>query len=154
LTDNALQLADERFMADLIHACNDIVTLGADHGMDAQALAAWIADPEHARFMARLISFADVQTQWLLSRHRGLAVQRLLTMAADKNEKGETVRRACVDLMKLNVTAMLGDADEDALDASIPTAAGLYGEMEKENSNEALKPDSPSLVDGDSEEDA
>ena len=154
MTDNALQLADERFMADLIHACNDIVTLGEDHGMDAQALADWMAKPEHARCLTQLISLADLQTQWLLSRHRGLAVQRLLTMAADKNEKGETVRRACVDLMKLNVTTMLGDADEDALDASIPTAAGLYGEVEKGDSNEALKPDDPSLVDGDSEEDA
>ncbi len=95
----------QRLIGDIIAAQQDPVMLGEKHGLDADDLAAWIAEPENQRTLSGLCLLADLQTQVLLSRYRLLAAGRLIRLATEDGPDGgrDVARRACVDLLKMDL---------------------------------------------------
>jgi len=110
---------------DLANAEQDVLSLAERHGLSLEALVAWSQRPETRRALAGLCVLADAQAQVLLSRYRLVAATRLITqVTAEANAlPPEQVRKACVDLLKTDLSrladfAPTDDADEDAdLDA-------------------------------------
>jgi len=102
---------------DLLDGKNDIVDLAAKYGVTADELAAWIAEPANQRCLAGLCTLADVQTQLMLSRWRHHAANRLIRYATAEESPAALARRACVDLLKLEMKRAEGgdlrDEDED-----------------------------------------
>lgn len=92
-------------LRDIFNAEHDVVALAEAHGLTPDALAAWAADAGNRQCLAGLCVLADVQTQLLLSRYRLLAATRLIRLATEEAEgvKPDDVRRACVDLLRLDL---------------------------------------------------
>jgi len=115
---------------DLVSGERDLLTLAQDHQLKPDALADWVNDADNRRCLSGLCVLADLQTQVLLSRYRLLAASRLIRMATsdagDDQKALDVARRACVDLLKLDLKRAehTGFATEDADDAD-PIAAGL-----------------------------
>lgn len=95
---------DDKLLADLVLAERDVLALAAGHHLSLAELAEWFDRPGRADTIARLCRLADLQCQALLSRYRLIAASRLIAQAG--NEDGslgpEQVRKACVDLLKIN----------------------------------------------------
>ena len=62
----------------------------------------WIADPDTLKQIGSLTTLYDAQTQLTVCQHRLFAAARLVEVAATATAP-ETIRRACVDLLKLKV---------------------------------------------------
>ena len=92
---------------DLIHADFDLTTLHSEYGLSPDSLSQWVQDETNHRCLTGLCVLADIQTQLLLSRYRLIAAGRLIDMATNPPEEGksgiDTSRRACVDLLKLEL---------------------------------------------------
>ncbi len=92
---------------DLIHAELDLTTLHSEYGLSPDSLSQWVQDETNHRCLTGLCVLADIQTQLLLSRYRLIAAGRLIDMATNPpqdNKSGlDTSRRACVDLLKLEL---------------------------------------------------
>ncbi len=112
--------AASALMRELARAEHDVLTLGERHGLGLSELSAWAAQPETQRTVAGLCLLADLQTQLLLSRYRLVAATRLVGQATGRDESlsPEQVRKACVDLLKIELdrVASVSTADADALD--------------------------------------
>lgn len=107
---------------DVINAEHDLLGLGEAHRLSADDLAAWIDDPANRQCLMGLCLLADVQTQVQLSRYRLLAANRLIRLATDEQGevKEDVARRACVDLLKLDLkraTPAPGSGGTDAREA-------------------------------------
>lgn len=103
-----------RLIQDIIDAQRDPVALGSEYGLSPDDLAAWVCEPANQRVLGGLCVLADLQTQILLSRYRLLAAGRLIKLATDEEAGGsaDVARRACVDLLKLDLKrADLDDSD-------------------------------------------
>lgn len=109
-------------MRELARAEHDVLTLGEQYGLGLPELSAWAARPETQRTVAGLCLLADLQTQLLLSRYRLVAATRLVGQATSRDESltPEQVRKACVDLLKIELdrVASLSAVDTDGLDDS------------------------------------
>jgi len=94
-----------RLIQDIMTSKHDLVALGETHHLSPDDLANWIADPENHRALSGLCVLADLQTQILLSRYRLLAAGQLIELATGdgKKEASDVSRRACVDLLKLDL---------------------------------------------------
>lgn len=92
---------------DLIHADLDLTTIHSKYGLSPDSLSQWIQDETNHRALTGLCVLADIQTQLLLSRYRLIAAGTLIDMATkppDDSKSGmDTSRRACVDLLKLEL---------------------------------------------------
>lgn len=90
---------------DLARAQDDVLALGERHGVGLSALSAWASEPKTQRTVAGLCLLADLQTQLLLSRYRLVAATRLVGQATGQDESltPEQVRKACVDLLKIEL---------------------------------------------------
>jgi len=99
---------------DLINADFDLTALHSKYALSPDSLSHWVQDQSNHRCLAGLCALADLQTQLLLSRYRLIAAGRLIDLATNQPEDGksgqDTARRACVDLLKLE----LKRADIDA----------------------------------------
>lgn len=73
-----------------------------DHQMTLEELAAMAKDEQMMQTLRNLRRLADEQTRMLISRCRVAAVDKLLKII-EKGE-GEVARRACVDLLKLEMS--------------------------------------------------
>lgn len=108
---------------DLASAEHDILSLAERHGLSLDGLVDWAFEPQTRRTVAGLCVLADAQTQLLLSRYRLVAATRLIGQAtADPDTLSpEQVRKACVDLLKteLSRAAGLDHADDSADDAEL-----------------------------------
>jgi hypothetical protein len=110
-------------MEDLIAAQHDLLSLAREHGLDFEALSAWANDPANVARVRGLCLLADMQAQLLLSRYHVHAVSRLVQLIGDQNAD-DLSRRACVDLLKLDLTGDgaplpaggAGDATDDQAD--------------------------------------
>jgi len=91
-----------RLITDILEAQQDPVSLAEDHGMRPDELAQWINEPTVLRCLKGLCLLADLQTQWMLSRYRVHAASRLIALATQE-EKADVARRACVDLLKMEL---------------------------------------------------
>ncbi|MEM9414561.1 MAG: hypothetical protein AAGA29_03665 [Planctomycetota bacterium] len=90
---------------ELARAEDDVLALGERHGVGLSKLSAWAALPKTQRTVAGLCLLADLQTQLLLSRYRLVAATRLVGQATGQDESlsPEQVRKACVDLLKIEL---------------------------------------------------
>lgn len=106
----------DALLDDLAGAEHDILSLARRHGLSLDGLVDWAFQPNTRRIVAGLCVLADAQTQLLLSRYRLLAATRLISQAtADSDTLApEQIRKACVDLLKteLSRAAGLDQADD------------------------------------------
>lgn len=126
---------------DLMEARHDLVALGQAHHMTPDELSAWVQDPLNAGTLSGMCLLADIQSQLLLSRYRTLAVSRLIKLAtaeasAEDDPKlrsaaEETARKACVDLIRLDLKRATGAGDEGGGDddADDPESAAMRSAM-------------------------
>lgn len=118
-----------RLVRDILEAQHDLVSLAERHGMSPEALAAWARAGETRACLSELCTLADLQTQLLLSRYRTLAATRLVRIATadaatDSKQELDVARRACVDLLKLDLKRADGvhdAASNDAESSDLPT---------------------------------
>lgn len=103
---------------DLIHADFDLTGIQDKYGLTPDGLSQWVKEADNYRCLTGLCTLADIQTQILLSRYRLIAAGKLYELATREhdNSKAEQdiTRRACVDLLKLD----LPRADIDLTPAS------------------------------------
>ncbi len=108
-------------IADLAEASLDIRGLMLKYGVDREDLARWMLTEKTQRILAGLCILTDYQTQLMLSHYRVTAVTRLVEMAQRPKERfdidgirlreadqpkpldPDLVRKACVDLLRLNM---------------------------------------------------
>jgi hypothetical protein len=90
---------------DIFNSEHDLVSLAAAHELSPDKLAAWANNLTNQRCLTGLCLLADLQTQVLLSRYRLLAAGRLIKLATqdDQDTTADVARRACVDLLKLDL---------------------------------------------------
>jgi hypothetical protein len=92
---------------DLINADFDLTELHAKYRLSPDHLSQWIMEEPNRQCLAGLCVLADLQTQLLLSRYRLVAAGRLIELATAAPEEGraglDNARRACVDLLKLDL---------------------------------------------------
>lgn len=130
----------DRLIADIMSAEHDVVALARTHELTPDQLAEWAAGEDNRRCLGGLCVLADIQTQLLLSRYRLLAATRLIKLATDEEGSGDIARRACVDLLKLDLkradmpAAPSDDADDaDAVDPlAVLTRQSLYENADDE----------------------
>ncbi|HWB21225.1 MAG TPA: hypothetical protein VG711_13080 [Phycisphaerales bacterium] len=65
-------------------------------------LASWASQERTVALMRGLVHLADMRAQMLLSKYRANAAVQLITIASAKDAT-ELSRRACVDLLKINL---------------------------------------------------
>lgn len=121
----------ERLIRDIAVADQDMMALGVKYGLNADEIAEWVNDPQTQRALTGLCVLADFQTQLLLSRYRYLAAGRLIQLATDQEAEGasDMARRACVDLLKLDVrpsAASEGEGGEPSRDVLDSLREALY----------------------------
>ena len=100
---------------DLINADFDLTELHSKYALSPDSLSLWVQDEKNHRCLAGLCVLADMQTQLLLSRYRLIAAGRLIDLATNQSDDSKTsldnARRACVDLLKLEMKR--ADIDSD-----------------------------------------
>lgn len=100
---------------DLAGAEHDVLSLAKRHGLSLGSLVDWACERETRRTVAGLCVLADAQTQLLLSRYRLVAATRLIAQATSDDDtlSAEQVRKACVDLLKTELSRAASlDQDE------------------------------------------
>jgi hypothetical protein len=117
-------LNEDRLILDLARAEQDILSFASANNLSLDDLVDWAAKEKTRRTLVGLCVLADAQTQLLLSRYRLVAATRLIGQATAEDEtlSAEQVRKACVDLLKteLSRAASLSTQepeDDDAFDA-------------------------------------
>ncbi|MEM9560842.1 MAG: hypothetical protein AAF995_11085 [Planctomycetota bacterium] len=126
-------------LRELARAEHDVLSLGESHGLPLGELAAWASEPATQRTVAGLCLLADLQTQLLLSRYRLIAATRLVGQATGQDDglSPEQVRKACVDLLKIEldrVASVSLDAAQDQDDPALESLKrAMLGEAGEEN---------------------
>ncbi|MBI1335857.1 MAG: hypothetical protein GC164_02715 [Phycisphaera sp.] len=109
----------EQMLTDLVAARQDVVALAQRHKVTLEALSDWAAHDEGVTALEGLCRLAYLQTQVLLSRYRLLAAGRLIklaTLEADDTRSKDLARRACVDLLRLDLKPGLRSVDDGSSD--------------------------------------
>lgn len=78
--------------------------LAESMNMSLTDLIEWAAEPANARRLASLARLSDVHTQMVVSRYRASAAVQLIKLATSK-DGGEVARKACVDLLRTEMSA-------------------------------------------------
>jgi len=73
--------------------------------LHVETLAAHVSEPTMHRTISELVWLSEVRAQLLISHYRAMAAARLAMFAAEE-EPSELTRRACVDLLKLDLDAI------------------------------------------------
>lgn len=119
--------ATDNLILDLARAEHDILSFAKVHGLTLDGLVDWAAKPETRRTLSGLCVLADAQTQLLLSRYRLVAATRLIGQATAEDEtlSAEQVRKACVDLLKteLSRAESLGTTEQPESDEAFEALA-------------------------------
>ncbi len=131
---------------DLINADFDLTTLHSKYALSPDSLSQWVQDENNHRCLSGLCVLADLQTQLLLSRYRLIAAGRLIDLATSQPEDGkaalDTSRRACVDLLKLELKR--ADIDSEFVVRSVeneaPDGVDSLRQLLYEASTEQTKP--------------
>lgn len=122
---------------DILSSEHDVVQLAAAHQLSPDELAQWVGVAQNHQCLTGLCLLADLQTQILLSRYRLLAATRLIRLATQEDEQAsaDVARRACVDLLKLDLKRADAElptrSDAEAATAEDDTASlrqTLYGD--------------------------
>lgn len=136
---------------DLIHADFDLTVIQSKYGLTPDSLSRWVLEEANHRCLTGLCVLADIQTQILLSRYRLHAAVKLYQLASLETEDDKAVRdivrRACVDLLKLDLRRADTDADYTAGGGDFPPDDSLQFLRElihptlPDNSSHAQAPD-------------
>ncbi|MFW6060170.1 MAG: hypothetical protein ACODAQ_08305 [Phycisphaeraceae bacterium] len=119
---------------DLFNASHDVIALAEMHGLSPDALATWAGEGNNQRCLRGLCTLADLQAQLLLSRYRLHTAARLVRLGTDQDQQvnADVARKACVDVLRMDLKRAEADADAetstDALDDAASLRAVLYGE--------------------------
>mgnify|MGYP001813774391 CR=1 FL=1 len=117
----------DKLIVDLARAEHDILSFAAAHDLSLDELVEWAGKPATRRTLAGLCVLADAQTQLLLSRYRLIAATRLIGQATseDENLSAEQVRKACMDLLKteLSRAASLDSSEQPESDEAFEALA-------------------------------
>ncbi|MBX2852913.1 MAG: hypothetical protein KTR15_14350 [Phycisphaeraceae bacterium] len=118
---------EDRLILGLAQAEHDILSFASANNLSLDDLVDWAAKPETRRTLAGLCVLADAQTQLLLSRYRLVAATRLIGQATAEDEtlSAEQVRKACVDLLKteLSRASSLGTEQQPEQDEAFDALA-------------------------------
>jgi hypothetical protein len=98
--------------------------LAESMGLSLAELAAWAGAPGTVAALKGLRALADMQTQLILSRYRLTAAAKLLALA-DQEDSGELARKACVDLLKLD---LMPEASAGAASSASGAGSGASAE--------------------------
>ena len=128
----------DRLIAQFAQADRTVTDIAQELGLDLSQLAAWVGDPATLSTLERLARLADIHAQMVVSRYRANAAAQLIQIATAK-EPSELSRKACVDLLAVNLNAF-DRAPAD--DASRPTTASPRGEAAIRRALEQLGRDS------------
>ena len=125
--DRQLKFKNRRAMIeDIAIAQMDMLAFAEKYKLSPDQLAAWVKDVKNHQCLSSLCLLADLQTQLLLSRYRSLAANKLIHLATDEESKGDIARRACVDLLKLDLKrADIDLSDLGVGDSSEKSSAGI-----------------------------
>ncbi len=126
---NIGQDRSKSIMLDLLAAQHDIAALAQRHRVDEIDLAHFALKPVNHRRLIGLCVLADVQTQLVLSRYRAMAATRLIQIATNEQSDPDLARKACVDLLRLDMKRAEAPQAED--DEAEPTSLRelLYGKL-------------------------
>ncbi|MFG0253194.1 MAG: hypothetical protein ACF8NJ_10005 [Phycisphaerales bacterium JB038] len=81
---------------------HDLEELCDGQGLTLEQLAGWAEQARTRGTLAALRRLADLRTQLMISRYRAHAAARLIELTGGE-ESLETARKACVDLLRVNV---------------------------------------------------
>lgn len=102
------------------------------HGVPDSLFRRWLAQRVFAEELRFRIDSAHRQSELLIARFAPIAAARLIQLATNAKEKGETSRKACLDIINLGAGRR---ADHDRPD-----------ESSAENETESLDPDTASRI--------
>ena len=106
-------------LADLLDASLDLLALAERHEVSAEGLASWSRSAWVRTAMRGLTELARMRTVLVIAQGQARAATRLAALA-DEGE-GEPARRACVDLLKLDVDIGAAEGSEDGAVAGAVT---------------------------------
>jgi hypothetical protein len=106
----------ERLMTLLAEGHHSAVDLARENDLSLLALAKWAAQPEHVELLSGLVRLSNVRAQIVLSQYRTNAAAKLIEHAMH-GETGEISRKACVDLLKIDLPIFRDEADQKPADA-------------------------------------
>ena len=132
-----------QLVEDMLDAKHDLKELARKYQLQLTQLSEWGAAEDNAQTLAGLCYLADMQTQLMLSRYRLLAADRLVQLASGEDEQvtAEVSRKACVDLLRLDLKRVDGkmlqkEKDVQAVEpfdvSTSDLRALLYGDEEME----------------------
>lgn len=94
----------EKLIAQMLEgSIGPITRLSEALDMTLEGVARWMGRYENRRNVTNLVRLLDAQTQLLASQHRLYAVARLAEVTRNEKASPETVRRACVDMLKIQL---------------------------------------------------
>lgn len=93
-------------------------------GLTLEELAQWAGRERTMRALRGLRLVADMQTQLILSRYRLTAAAKLVQLAG-QDDSGELARKACVDLLKTELSFPGTDATADGEGGEVDEAKVL-----------------------------
>ena len=99
---NKRERAVEQLLSRVYEAEEDPRAMADSLGLSLRELAAWADRPGNAAVLGGLRRLGDTQTQLILSRYRRTAAAKLLALA-NQEDDAELARKACVDLLKLEL---------------------------------------------------
>ncbi len=104
----------------LVESPASLMELARRHGLTLRDLAGRITDRDLCAMLANLIRLGDVQGQMMISQYRYLAASRLVGMAGNPDSPSRDTHRACVDLIRFDISGAAFDdeplADDECLD--------------------------------------
>jgi len=100
----------ERLMTLLAEGNHSAVDLAQANDLSLLTLAKWAAQPEHVELLSGLVRLSNVRAQIVLSQYRTSAAAKLIEHAMH-GESGEISRKACVDLLKIDLPIFRDERD-------------------------------------------
>lgn len=105
----------ERLMTLLAEGNHSAIDLARENELSLLTVARWAAQPEHITLLSGLVRLSNVRAQIVLSQYRTSAAAKLIEHAMN-GESGEISRKACVDLLKIDLPiARESESDVSAL---------------------------------------
>jgi hypothetical protein len=100
----------EHLMTLLAEGNHSAIELARENDLSLLALARWAAQPEHVKLLSGLVRLSNVRAQIVLSQYRTSAAAKLIEHAMH-GETGEISRKACVDLLKIDLPIFRDEAN-------------------------------------------
>ncbi|MEX2672545.1 MAG: hypothetical protein WD294_10585 [Phycisphaeraceae bacterium] len=100
-----------RLLMRIYEAEQDPRSVAEGFDMTLEELAKWAGQQRTMHALKGLRLVADMQTQLILSRYRLTAAARLVQLA-NQDDSGELARKACVDLLKTELTFTTTETEE------------------------------------------